>query len=1330
MSDLRGKLAYEPEGMSETALARAVHLLSLGAYAWGDTEKNNHFPPESWRSCGGGGVGSVFHHLPNNGSAAPSARDWIQMALLSNPRDVMDCDWYEGEENALALLRRLAYEGGCSGVFMAQDQSVCAGAAWICDFAAENNPEAASVVRGSIQGTASGSGANLSVESDMERRQRVAKERAMERMKASMEKFAASMEGTGCNDDEYDDSYFSENVDTTTSRQSVDTVGESAGTSSMDIDNIQRNALNVIASPATQDIGGDNLSPRSSVSYLSENMDVNHARKNARQSVPRLLKERPQCIICVDADNTDAIDNERPTGTNSQSGSKSRSDNALAFCGYAQASTVLKGGGGLPPEASARDSLSSVRRFVGTHITLCGHAVHSSCCESYLKTVAQRDDRMADRLEGGKRGEFRCPLCQRLSNCLVPFIDVGADWIDPSSTSSTSKKSKSTTTVDDMSWTESDAQAQPSDDRPHQTLPLNDFLSNTQLWTSRNEKEYVWDGRCAFVRVDDLEMTQHTHPDESPNANSLKGVKKMRTFGKKDLVMAWNTVMRTPRSLRRRNHRSEPISSNNSQEHHSQSDRMLGWSSQVFSPSISHDSLGATEVWRRLIDQIADVSHKADLKRIGEGQLTTNYGEFRHYLAEKAAFNAENRAAGKETVDWPTCISPTTLSDTRRQELSREKLISKLLLSIQAFTYSCCAEAAEVRRLVGKNLDLTSSNARMHSMGSDGLYSKFGIAEVTCDGEMVLLPEPSASKEGGIQPFEGRMGKLRYLGLSVMVATSAVAREIIQLCMNFPLKDNTSKDEKNDNEDSYEMRHEFLLRAPITYPLLCGHVLAHVVASMCAACGRARARSDIIETALVVGNLDRFLFERDTETNRVSADEVIRDCLGFIKLGLLARVLQVLLGCMRLVYVAAEEYSDIEQHIYNTVETILRQKKWHPQIHIGNTLTDGENWLRSCCLLLKIALSSSCNDVDVSGSEIAQSTKASLEEALFEACETAKSAGSSYLADVGLIFQILVPGASLHEVELENEVKSSETSTFGKLMCFLGIEPFSEMLDSSLVQNILIWWYECSRPQKDFIMKSETAALTKTTIAERLDCERLFRVHDWPLVATWKLVNDSYANRNNPKKNNSEALMTTSAPTVIVSGTQTSLQGYVGIDSKQLSIQDGVGTNRGSSRVPMYSSEKSVPLLGGCYYKTETPNKQSRPRIRVLPTSYTDLYAELGALCPDSEQTALCLVCGEVLNAGGKGECTNHAFECGAGAGIFFLLQECIGLIMHGTKAAYVHSPYVDSHGETPQYRGRPLNLDLDRYDILQELWSGHLVRQKVIAERGSSRQVIIANFY
>jgi E3 ubiquitin-protein ligase UBR2 len=166
-----------------------------------------------------------------------------------------------------------------------------------------------------------------------------------------------------------------------------------------------------------------------------------------------------------------------------------------------------------------------------------------------------------------------------------------------------------------------------------------------------------------------------------------------------------------------------------------------------------------------------------------------------------------------------------------------------------------------------------------------------------------------------------------------------------------------------------------------------------------------------------------------------------------------------------------------------------------------------------------------------------------------------------------------------------------------------------------------------------------------------------------------------------------------------------------------------------------FAAKKTVPLLGGYSPDVATPVgtkgvRDACPRVAALPTSYTDLYAELGTLLPDCEQTAVCLICGEVLNAGGKGECTKHSYRCGGGAGLFFLLQECSGLIMHKSKAAYVHSPYVDSHGETPQFRGRPLNLDLVRYEHLRELWMGHAIRQTVVAERGSSRQVILPDFY
>ena len=87
-------------------------------------------------------------------------------------------------------------------------------------------------------------------------------------------------------------------------------------------------------------------------------------------------------------------------------------DDALALVGCAQTSTVFKCG----PER--------VARFAGTHVALCGHTMHDSCCEAYLPSVVARDGPGTDRLE--RKGEFWCPLCQRLSNCLVPYVEARA----------------------------------------------------------------------------------------------------------------------------------------------------------------------------------------------------------------------------------------------------------------------------------------------------------------------------------------------------------------------------------------------------------------------------------------------------------------------------------------------------------------------------------------------------------------------------------------------------------------------------------------------------------------------------------------------------------------------------------------------------------------------------------------------------------------------------------------------------------------------------------------------------------------------------------------
>lgn len=84
-----------------------------------------------------------------------------------------------------------------------------------------------------------------------------------------------------------------------------------------------------------------------------------------------------------------------------------------------------------------------------------------------------------------------------------------------------------------------------------------------------------------------------------------------------------------------------------------------------------------------------------------------------------------------------------------------------------------------------------------------------------------------------------------------------------------------------------------------------------------------------------------------------------------------------------------------------------------------------------------------------------------------------------------------------------------------------------------------------------------------------------------------------------------------------------------------------------------------------------------------LPHAYTELHAQVSSSTSKNAASggdgggvlgvgsasgrvghpAVCLVCGEVLDASGRGQCTRHARECGCGVGLFFLLQVRSGLV-------------------------------------------------------------------
>ena len=140
--------------------------------------------------------------------------------------------------------------------------------------------------------------------------------------------------------------------------------------------------------------------------------------------------------------------------------------------------------------------------------------------------------------------------------------------------------------------------------------------------------------------------------------------------------------------------------------------------------------------------------------------------------------------------------------------------------------------------------------------------------------------------------------------------------------------------------------------------------------------------------------------------------------------------------------------------------------------------------------------------------------------------------------------------------------------------------------------------------------------------------------------------------------------------------------------------------------------------------------------------------------------SALCLVCGKVVQAGkdllsctivyilifqitGKratkkyysgltpGECSLHAFSCGAGSGVFFLIEDCKCILVYGPSQIFVPPIYVNSDGETADVRHstRPLFLSSSRIEQLEKLYFRQQVANEVCQKRSVATHVI-RNYY
>ena len=217
-------------------------------------------------------------------------------------------------------------------------------------------------------------------------------------------------------------------------------------------------------------------------------------------------------------------------------------------------------------------------------------------------------------------------MFSHFASTVVPFIDVGVDWIDaPTNTFPVGEV---------KGWRENSK----TGDEMHVDSPecaegsppsLQEFLDQTPWWVSRGGGNFAWDGQSAYVEQS-IQSDGNESPSRKPSRRSLK---------KKDLYAAWNGMMRTPRFVRRKLRRTSSAmdseGSANAQHVHSSGE----------------DSIGETVVWRRFMDQLSDIGYRADSKRLGDDRLHDLFGEFRHYIVEKYAYNMVNRFSASEPTD-------------------------------------------------------------------------------------------------------------------------------------------------------------------------------------------------------------------------------------------------------------------------------------------------------------------------------------------------------------------------------------------------------------------------------------------------------------------------------------------------------------------------------------------------------------------------------------------------------------------------------------------------------------------------------------------------------
>uniref|UniRef100_H3C3Y1 E3 ubiquitin-protein ligase n=1 Tax=Tetraodon nigroviridis TaxID=99883 RepID=H3C3Y1_TETNG len=102
---------------------------------------------------------------------------------------------------------------------------------------------------------------------------------------------------------------------------------------------------------------------------------------------------------------------------------------AMVLAAFVQRSTVLSRNRqrSLPDPEHHDPLFMHPDLSLGIHTASCGHIMHASCWQRYFEAVQLKEQRRQQRLRGHtsynvENGEFLCPLCECLSNTVVPLL--------------------------------------------------------------------------------------------------------------------------------------------------------------------------------------------------------------------------------------------------------------------------------------------------------------------------------------------------------------------------------------------------------------------------------------------------------------------------------------------------------------------------------------------------------------------------------------------------------------------------------------------------------------------------------------------------------------------------------------------------------------------------------------------------------------------------------------------------------------------------------------------------------------------------------------------